>query len=139
MRIELLDEECMPYKKHLTDAGYDLRARVSRRLTYTEEFLFPTGVKFAIPPGYCGLVVPRSGMGNKGAVLKNTVGVIDSDYRGEIFVKIKNTDEAPLKIQRGERFAQIIFVPVFLDDLVVVDTLDETERGEGGFNSTGVE
>lgn len=138
MRIKLLDENCKPFKKHKTDAGYDLKAAVGRTLKYHEEFLFPTGVMLEIPEGYCGLVVPRSGMGNRGSVLKNTVGVIDSDYRGEILVKIKNVDETPLCIGRYERFAQILIMPVLLEELEVVDYLTDTIRGDKGFGASGV-
>ena len=138
MKVEILDKDCIPTKNHSTDAGWDLRATESKLLRYREEHLFGTGIKVAIPKGYCGLVVPRSGMGNKGAVLKNTVGVIDSDYRGEIFVKIKNTEENPLMIERGHRFVQLVIVPIYRYEMDFVESLDRTERGENGFGSSGV-
>lgn len=137
IKIELTNENCMPVKKHNTDAGYDLKATTCMTLHFHEEYLFDTGVRFAIPPGYCGMVFPRSGLGNAGAVLKNTVGIIDSDYRGNILVNIKNVSERPLTIAKYERFAQIVIVPVLLAELEVVDKLPITERGAGGFGSTG--
>ena len=139
VKIELINNNCMPIKKHEYDAGYDLKATEGITLMFHEEYLFDTGVRFAIPPGYCGMVFPRSGLGNKGAVLKNTVGIIDSDYRGNIFVNVKNVDERPLTISKFERFAQIVIVPVLLAKLKVVDKLPLTDRGVGGFGSTGAE
>ena len=137
MRIELLDEDCMPEKKHMTDAGYDLKASNAARIDPGSTVMIGTGVKFAIPPGYCGVVVPRSSMGKRGGTLKNTIGILDSDYRGEVVAPFTNTSQTPIDIEQYERFVQILFVPVFLDTLIPVYFLDETNRGEGGFGSTG--
>lgn len=139
MRIKVDHPECIPFKKHHYDAGFDLKS-ANDTVTlgpYGEEVIH-TGVYVAIPEGHVGLVVPRSSMGKKGLVLLNTVGVIDAHYRGEIMVLGKNVrGDSQVVIEKFERFAQLVIVPVFLPQLEVVDTLDETERGTGGFGSTG--
>ena len=93
-----------------------------------------------IPEGHVGLIVPRSGLGRKGIVLVNTVGVIDSDYRGEIGMTLQNTGSVPVAIAHGDRVAQMLIVPyakVQLERVDDVSELSETERGVGGFGSTG--
>ena len=99
----------------------------------------PTGIAIALPsPNYAALVFVRSGMGFKhGIGLSNGVGVIDSDYRGEISVGLVNLTGEDYTIRPGDRIAQLMVVPVVRPELVQVDALDETERGAGGFGSTG--
>ena len=93
----------------------------------------------AIPDGYVGLICARSGLACKsGLAPANKVGVIDSDYRGEIMVALHNHSDADRTVSGGDRVAQILFVPVEQADFDVVDNLDDTARGEGGFGSTGV-
>lgn len=99
-----------------------------------------TGIKTAIPKNWVGLLVPRSGLGTKGLIIAHTVGVIDSDYRGEIKLPLMNRNlTLPLNIKPYERVAQLVIIPhIDYDRLFVsTDELDVTERGEGGFNSTG--
>ena len=97
-----------------------------------------TGLAVEIPVGYAGLVFARSGLAIKhGLTLSNCVGVIDSDYTGEIQVGLINQGDAPYTIEPNERIAQLVIMPVFTPDFVVTDTLEETERGAGGFGSTG--
>lgn len=97
-----------------------------------------TGISIGMPPGVCALVLPRSSWGSKGLVLANTVGLIDSDYRGEIFLAMYNRTDKALSIKEGDRIAQMIFVPYYMAVLSVVDKFsDVTERGAGGFGSTG--
>jgi dUTP pyrophosphatase len=84
-----------------------------------------------------GMIVPRSGLGSKGFTLRNTVGIIDSDYRGEIILMVTNNSKSPIPINKYDRVAQLIFVPVLLPTLNLVNTLDDTIRGEGGFGHTG--
>ena len=97
-----------------------------------------TGLAFEIPAGHVMLIFSRSGHGFKNDTrLANCVGVIDSDYRGEIGVGLVNLGDAPYTVQPGDRIAQLMVVPVVQPTLTVVDTLDETERGAGGFGSTG--
>ena len=103
-----------------------------------ETALIPTGVAMAIPAGTVGLVFARSGLAvKKGISLANSVGVIDSDYRGEIKVGLKNTSREPFTVNRGDRIAQIAFMPVCAAKFTEADELDETERGDGGFGHTG--
>jgi len=120
-------------------AAADLRnAGPAVTLASLERTLVPTGLRVAIPPGFEGQVRPRSGLAmRRGLTLPNTPGTIDSDYRGEILVPMVNLDAAPRTIGHGERIAQLLIAPVAR--LVWDETADlpETERGEGGFGSTG--
>ena len=122
-------------------ACMDLCACMDESITLNagERHLVPTGIAIALPSAeYVALVFARSGLGiKKGVCLSNGVGVIDSDYRGEIGVGLVNLGDAPYTVQPGDRIAQLIVVPVVQPTLTVVDTLDETERGAGGFGSTG--
>ncbi len=125
-------------------AAVDLRAALEEGETLTlapgERALIPTGL--AISPeteGVVAIVAGRSGLGvKKGVTLSNSIGVIDSDYRGEICVGIINHGEEPFTVARGDRIAQLFFLPVLHADFLVTETLDETERGAGGFGHTGV-
>lgn len=99
----------------------------------------PTGIAISLPgPEYVALVCSRSGMGTRhGITLSNSVGVIDSDYRGELTVGLVNHGDVPYTIQPGDRIAQLMVLPILRPTLTVVEELDETERGAGGFGSTG--
>ena len=166
---------------HDGDAGLDLCATEDVTLRPQEWKMVGSGVSMAIPNGFVGLVVPRSGMGCKGLVLKNTIGVIDAGYRGEIMVPLMNNnpthvwgeslnedqkgvlrdalgdygellismsddkepylkqnDEGTIHVRNGDRVAQLLIVPVAQATLLQVDTLEESERQDGGFGSTGV-
>lgn len=108
------------------------------RLEPMERKLVPTGVRMAIPPGFEGQVRPRSGLAIKhGLSMVNTPGTIDSDYRGEIGVLMINLGQEAVELKGGERIAQLVVCPVVRAELAMVDDLDATERGEGGFGSTG--
>ena len=101
-----------------------------------------TDLRVEIPEVHVGLIVPRSGLGRKGIVLVNTVGVIDSDYRGEIGMTLQNTGSEPVEIAHGDRVAQMLIVPyakVQLERVNEVSALSETARGTGGFGSTGMQ
>lgn len=135
--ISVTEKNLMPYKKHIEDAGWDLRSSEDITLYPGEEYKIDTGVKMAIPDGHVGLVFPRSGLGSDGLILRNTVGVIDNLYRGTIFCKVKNFSDTPMIISRYERFAQIVILPVPITKLKVVDSLDSTNRGEAGFGDSG--
>lgn len=102
-----------------------------------EKASISTGIKMAIPVGYVGLLMPRSSTGNNGLMLKNTIGLIDSDYRGLVTAKIRNTEDLDLVINPTDRFVQMTIVKIYEDGAEIVDSLPETERGEGGFGSTG--
>lgn len=121
-------------------AAVDLRAAVDMPVTIApgERALIPTGLAVAIPQGYVGIVAARSGLAcKKGIALSNGIGVIDSDYRGEIGVSLHNTSSVPFTVERGERIAQMMFMPVATVSFLPAEELEETARGEGGFGSTG--
>lgn len=140
---------------HEGDAGLDLCATEDVTLYPGQWQMVGSGVSMAIPKGFVGLVVPRSGLGCKGLVLKNALGVIDAPYRGEIKMPLLNNNpthvwvrtweevhaakpnvEGIIHVRKGDRVAQLLIVPVSQASLVQVDTLDESERGSNGFGST---
>ena len=141
IEIKKLNENAV-IPKYGTDfaAGADLYALIDGAVTIQpgESLLVHTGISLAIPEGLVGLIFGRSGMACKrGLAPANKVGVIDSDYRGEIMVCLHNHRNMEQTIENGERIAQIAFVPYYAADFKLVDELDETVRGEGGFGSTG--
>jgi dUTP pyrophosphatase len=122
-------------------AGLDLRACIDSPLEMQpgDTFLMPTGLAVHVAdPGYCALVLPRSGMGFKnGIVLANLVGLIDSDYQGQLMVPLWNRSQKAFTLNPMERVAQMIIVPVMQAQFNVVEEFTATERGAGGFGSTG--
>ncbi len=121
-------------------AGADLCACLEEPATLepNETKLIPIGISMEIPEGYAGLVFARSGLATKRHLAPaNKVGVIDSDYRGEFFVPLRNHGTVPQTIEHGERIAQMILVPYLTAQFVEVETLSDTLRGSGGFGSTG--
>jgi dUTP pyrophosphatase len=123
-------------------AGMDLRAAVDSSAPITlapgERAMIPTGLTIALPSGYEAQVRPRSGLAAKhGVTCLNSPGTIDADYRGEVKVILINLGQEPFVVRRGERIAQMIVAPVTRAELNVVAELDGTERGSGGFGSTG--
>jgi len=121
-------------------AGLDLLADVDDALELAPgtRLLVPTGLAIAIPPGYEGQVRPRSGRAfAEGLTVLNAPGTIDADYRGEVRVLVVNLGQAPIRIARGDRIAQLVVAPVMQIAWDEVETLDPTERGQGGFGSTG--
>lgn len=140
VRLLKLDAELeQPSYAHPGDAGADLRARMDVTLEPGQRALIPTGVALAIPSGYAGLVHPRSGLAAKhGITIVNAPGVVDSGYRGEIFVNLLNTDaDHAVQIRRGDRIAQLLVQRVEQVVFDVVSDLDETPRGAGGHGSSG--
>lgn len=119
------------------DAGLDLCAAETVTLAPGARALVPTGVAVAIPPGYAGLVLPRSGVALRhGVTVLNAPGLIDAGYRGEVKVLLVNHDHEPATFTRGDRIAQLVIQPVAHARLDVVDHLPASERGGGGFGST---
>lgn len=122
-------------------AGLDLRAMLDAPLTLEpgQTHLLPTGLAIHIAdPGLAAMILPRSGLGHKhGIVLGNLVGLIDSDYQGELMVSVWNRGHASFTIEPGERIAQLVLVPVVQARLEVVDAFDDSQRGAGGFGHTG--
>ncbi len=131
----------MPEYQTSGAAGFDLRAFLLQDIVLPPggRALVPTGLRIALPPGYAGLVMARSGLASKhGIALANGVGLIDSDYRGELLVAVINLSGVAFTLRDGERVAQLVSVPVPQLKLVETSGLDETARGENGFGSTGV-
>jgi dUTP pyrophosphatase len=133
------DDELLPKRTHGGDAGLDLRSAEDVDLFEGQMVLVSTGVSLAIPAGWFGMVVPRSGLACKhGVTVINSPGIIDADYRGVLHVGLVNHGPEDFEIKRGDRIAQLLVLPVPDLDLMRVNKLDETERGAGGFGSTGV-
>lgn len=143
LRIEIrhLDPGlALPARAHPGDAGYDLRAREDALLAPGGgRAAVPTGIAVAIPPGYGGFVLPRSGLAlRQGVTCANAPGLIDAGYRDEIRVILVNHDPTePFPVSRGDRIAQLVVQRVETVDWAVVEHLDDTDRGLGGFGSTG--
>ncbi len=130
----------LPSYETTQSAGMDLAAAIDEplRLEPGERALVPTGLAIALPHGYEAQVRPRSGLAIRhGVTLPNTPGTIDADYRGEIKIIVINLGDTAFEIVRGMRIAQMIIAPVIRAELVEVSELPETERGAGGFGSTG--
>lgn len=146
LQVKVLDQRLgtqFPLPSYATtgSAGLDLRACLDEPLTLEagETKLIGTGLAIYIQdPHYAGLVLPRSGLGHKhGIVLGNLVGLIDSDYQGELMLSCWNRGHAPFTIEVGERLAQYVLVPVIQAELSIVDTFESSERGAGGFGHSG--
>lgn len=141
VRIKKLDKNAtVPTYGSQFAAGADLYACTDMPITINphQTVLVHTGVAMEIPAGYAGLVYARSGIATKRNLAPaNKVGVIDSDYRGEIMVALHNHGEEAQTIENGERIAQLVIAPFITAEFAEVDELCETERGEGGFGSTG--
>lgn len=137
---KLRDQAVLPQRQTPGSVGYDLCACIAAEFTIEpgEQALFPTGFAMEVPEGYAGMIFSRSGLGIKhGIAASNGVGVIDSDYRGEIHVGLRNSSRVPYTVHPGDRIAQLIIMPVSLPEIVEVEDLTETQRGTGGFGSTG--
>ncbi len=146
VRLKVLDPKIgteIPLPKRGTDgsAGVDLRACLDAPLTLSpgDSELIPTGIAIHLEDtGLAAVILPRSGLGHKhGIVLGNLVGLIDSDYQGELLISCWNRGSQQFRIEPGERIAQLVVVPVVQADFEVVETFAESERGAGGFGHTG--
>jgi dUTP pyrophosphatase len=140
VRVRRLDPDALlPTRAHPGDAGLDLYALDGAILGPGERASLRTGIAVEIPDGQAGLVLPRSGLAQRhGIALVNAPGLIDSGYRGEVRVLLLNTDRSePFEILAGDRIAQLVLVAVETPDVVVVDELELSERGAGGFGSSG--
>ena len=125
----------LPERQHRTDAGADLFALESYEIYPGEQKLVDTGIAVKIPENFVGLIYNRSSQGKRGITIPHSVGVIDSDYRGNLKVLLKNIGEDPYKISVGDRIAQLVIMPVLLPEFK--DIWNDTQRGTGGFGSTG--
>lgn len=138
MKFKILDKNCIPKKAHAVDAGFDLKARKYTSVFPQDTQLVPTGVCVEIPVGFVGLLFPRSSISNTPLRMANSVGVIDSGFTGEIQVPLYNTSEVEIvDVDKYERIAQLVIIPIGDVSLEIVEELEETERGTGGFGSTG--
>jgi dUTP pyrophosphatase len=144
LQVRVLDEKIrghLPAYATEGSAGLDLRACVDEPITLHagESTLIPTGLAIHLgDPGLAAVIIPRSGLGHKhGIVLGNLVGLIDSDYQGQVFVSCWNRGTATFVVNPLERIAQLVVVPVVQVALDVVEAFEESERGAGGFGSTG--
>ena len=146
LQVKILDSRLgntIPMPTYATEgsAGLDLRACVEAPMTLEpgQTELIPTGMAIYIEdPSLCAMILPRSGLGHKhGIVLGNLVGLIDSDYQGQLFVSCWNRGDTTFTIEPGERIAQLVLVPVVQGDFEIVDEFTATDRGEGGFGSSG--
>ena len=141
VRIELIRTDPtvpLPAYAREGDAGLDLAAAAGVMLPPGGRDLVPTGLRVAIPSGYAGLVLPRSGLALRaGVTVLNAPGLIDSGYRGEVGVLLVNHGTEPARIEKGDRIAQLVIQPVARAGLVEVAELAPSERGAGGFGSTG--
>ncbi len=146
IQLKILDERIgkdIPLPAHATEgsAGMDLRACIDETITLNpgDTELIPTGIAIHIAdPGLAATILPRSGLGHKhGIVLGNLVGLIDSDYQGQLFVSCWNRGDKSFTIEVADRIAQLVFVPVVQADFDVVDEFTASDRGEGGFGHSG--
>ena len=146
LQVKILDTRIgkeFPLPTYATEgsAGLDLRACLDQALTINpgETHLVPTGIAIHIAdPKLCAMILPRSGLGHKhGIVLGNLVGLIDSDYQGQLFVSVWNRGDTVFTMEPGERMAQLVLVPVVQATFDIVDEFSDSDRGEGGFGSTG--
>ncbi len=144
VEVKILDARLksnMPSYATIGSAGLDLRACIEHTQTIApgETTLIPTGMAiYLADPNYAAMILPRSGLGHKhGIVLGNLVGLIDSDYQGQLLVSCWNRSKESFMLNPMERIAQLVIVPVIQADFKIVDEFDSSERGEGGFGSTG--
>ena len=143
MKVNIINNSNNPLPAHATEgaAGLDLRAYLESPVTLQpgERKLIPTGLVLEIPRGYEGQVRPRSGLALKhGITVHNAPGTIDEDFRGEVGVILINLSDMPFTIYSGDRIAQLVVAKYEKVEFVLSDNLSETERNEGGFNSTGI-
>lgn len=146
IELKILDERLgheFPLPHYATDgsAGMDMRAMIDEAMVIApgQSILIPTGLAIHIgDPSLASVLLPRSGLGHKkGIVLGNLVGLIDSDYQGQVFVSCWNRGQDPFTIEVGERIAQMVFIPVVQAEFDIVSDFDTSQRGEGGFGHTG--
>lgn len=138
MKIKVLNNNCIPERKHDWDAGLDMKAAETVTIKQGENRQIGLGVCVQIPQGYVGLMCPRSSIGVKTMLRPSiSVGVIDAGYTGEVHQPYTNIGDEPITLQEGERIGQLVVVPIFDYDLEFVDELEPTERGDGAFGSTG--
>ncbi len=135
MKIKLDAGAFVPVRAHATDAGADLRSPIDAVVTSRGSRVIDTGVHIQLPHGYVGMLKSKSGLNVKYGILSE--GVIDEGYTGSIKVKLYNHSDYPMVIDRGDKITQLVIVPCEYVDFEVVDKLDDSERGDDGYGSTG--
>ena len=135
LKVKLDPGAMMPTRAHDTDAGLDLYSMYRRSVPPHGSVCFDTGVHIEIPAGYVGMVKSKSGLNVKHGITSE--GVIDAGYTGSIMVKLYNHSGCAVEIERGQKISQLVLMPIITPELEEVDSLEATERGNGGFGSTG--
>ena len=135
MKIVLDDGAYKPYKAHPEDAGFDIMSRESQIVPAQGSAIFDTGVHIEIPQGFVGFLKSKSGLNVKHGITSE--GVIDAGYTGSICVKLYNNTRISYMVEKGDKISQLVILPIFSDELEVVDSLNETARGNNGFGSSG--
>lgn len=135
MKVVLEKGAYLPTRAHEADAGYDLRATEGCTIFPGMSKVFDTGVHVQLPKGTCGLLVSKSGLNTKFGLV--STGLIDSGYTGSVRVKLYNHGMNPVSIEIGQKISQLVILPIFTPELEVVEELEDTDRGDGGFGSTG--
>lgn len=135
IKIKLDEGAKMPTRAHSADAGYDLYARETQIISAKESAKFDTGVHIEIPIGYVGMVKSKSGLNVKHGITSE--GVIDAGYTGTIVAKLYNNSGYDYKVNAGDKITQLVIMPIITPELEEVETLEETERGNGAFGSSG--
>ena len=135
LKVVLDPEAKMPCRAHSADAGYDLFSREDATIFPNSGGKFDTGVHIAIPAGYVGFLKSKSGLNVNNGI--QSEGVIDAGYTGSICVKLYNHGSQAVEIKKGQKISQLVLLPIITPDLEQVDSLEDTERGNGGFGSTG--
>lgn len=134
---KLNDAAVLPQKAHMTDAGLDLACTSVQYSERDQVYVYGTGLAVEIPDGHVGLLFPRSSVYKTGEVLSNCVGVIDAGYRGEVFAKFYQANDRHNPYSVGDRFCQLIVMPIPEVETEWAEELSESERGEGGYGSSG--
>lgn len=134
MNIMLDKGAYMPVRGHETDAGLDLRAMETKYVYAGEQAVFDTGVHVEVPKGCVGLITSKSGLMSKGITSR---GTIDESYRGSIKAVLFNDSDESYLVRAGDKITQLVIIPIVIPEITVVESLSETERGDGGFGSTG--
>jgi dUTP pyrophosphatase len=136
MKIKLLNKDCMPFKKHESDSGLDLKARIDKRISIPQHSVvkIPTGICIELPEGYEARVQHRSSMSASGILCQ---GLIDNAYRGEIIAILHNTTDQPFLVNPYDRIAQLTLHEIIYPNITFTTELSDTERGNGGLGSTG--
>lgn len=135
MKIKLDENARAVTRAHKTDAGLDIRAAESKTIHAYASEVFHTGVHIQLPKNTCGILISKSGLNINHDI--TSTGLIDEGYTGEILVKLYNHSALSYRVEEGDKISQLIIVPVLYESVQIVDTLDESDRGENGFGSSG--